>query len=268
MSFNKFFIIFLALITVRTTAQSTASQQVSRFDIFASQLDTTKTIWVYLPKNYKNSKKHYPVIYMLDAQNLFDKATSYAGEWEIDEYLDTKAKKEAIIIGIEHGEKKRFNELTPYSNPEYGGGGGNQFLDFIITTLKPHVDKAYRTKNDAKNTSIIGASLGGLMAFYAVVKHPEVFQNAGAFSPSFWFSEKIFDLVKATTIKKQLKFSFVVGDQEGKDMVDGQLRMITLLKDKGVKKRQIKASFIEGGQHNEKLWRKHFPIAFNWFVKR
>ena len=67
--------------------ESTASEQVSTFTIDAPQLKTIKKIWVYLPKNYTNSDKKFPVIYMHDAQNLFDAKTSYVGEWNIDETL-------------------------------------------------------------------------------------------------------------------------------------------------------------------------------------
>jgi alpha-glucosidase len=49
---------------------------------------------------------------MHDAQNLFDSKTSYAGEWNIDEKLDS-INAELIVIGIEHGNDKRMDELTP-----------------------------------------------------------------------------------------------------------------------------------------------------------
>ncbi len=267
MRFNIFSVLFSLLFIVNIYAQNTASQQVSTFNIQAPQLDTVKTIWVYLPKNYENSKKRYPVIYMLDAQNLFDKATSYAGEWEIDEYLDTTTDKETIIIGIEHGNEKRFDELSPYKNETYGGGKGDSFLSFITTTLKPHVDATYRTKKNAKNTSIVGASLGGLMAFYAVIKRPDVFNNAGAFSASFWFNPEIYDLVKMTSLKKRLRFYFVVGSEEGKDMTKGQKRMIALLKTKKVKPKQYRNIVAKDHNHNEALWREYFPKTHQWFIK-
>ena len=116
MRFAQFLLIFCLLFWFKIKAQSTASKQVTAFTIEAPQLDTLKTIWVYLPKNYKNSKKAYPVIYMHDAQNLFDDKTSYAGEWKVDEYLDTLTQNESIIIGIEHGNEKRIDELTPYKH--------------------------------------------------------------------------------------------------------------------------------------------------------
>jgi predicted alpha/beta superfamily hydrolase len=76
-------------------------------------LHTNKKIWIYLPKNYKTSEKKYPVMYMHDAQNIFDAKTSYVGEWNVDEKLDS-LQAQVIIVGIEHGNDERFEELTPY----------------------------------------------------------------------------------------------------------------------------------------------------------
>jgi len=83
-------------------AQSTASRNVSTFITESPQLDGNKTIWVYLPSNYVNSQQSYPVLYLQDAQNLFDRSTSFSGECRIDETLDS-LDLELIVIGIEHG---------------------------------------------------------------------------------------------------------------------------------------------------------------------
>lgn len=266
MRFHHFSLIVILLFQFNIEAQSTASKQVTTFTIAAAQLDTIKTIWVYLPKNYENSKKAYPVIYMHDAQNLFDDETSYVGEWKVDEYLDTLAQNESIIIGIEHGNEKRIDELTPYKHEKYGGGQGDAYITFIKNTLKPHVDVAYRTKPEAKNTMIFGASLGGLISFYAAINYPEIFGKAGVFSPSFWFSEKIYDLVKSVDISTTSKFYFLVGDKESDTMIPDQDRMVALLKSKGVNDNQIEYQIIKDGQHNEKLWSENFAAAYEWLM--
>jgi alpha-glucosidase len=85
---------------------------------------------------------------MHDAQNLFDSKTSYVEEWNIDEKLDS-INAELIVIGIEHGNDKRMDELTPYKN-EYGGGNADAYLEFIVKTLKPQIDQKYRTKTKKK----------------------------------------------------------------------------------------------------------------------
>lgn len=266
MRFNHFLLIFFLLFCLNSTAQSTASKQVTSFVIEAPELDTLRTIWVYLPKNYQNSKKAYPVIYMHDAQNLFDDETSYVGEWHVDEYLDSIAQNESIIVGIEHGNQKRIDELTPYNHEKYGGGNGDTYITFIKNTLKPHIDSTYRTKPETENTVIFGSSLGGLISFYAVITYPETFGKAGIFSPAFWFSEKIYDLVTAVDIPKTSSFYFLAGDNESETMVPKLMRMIKLLKSKGVNDKKIQSHIVKGGEHNEKLWSENFGTAYQWLM--
>lgn len=266
MRFSHFLLTFCLLFCFKINAQSTASKQVTNFTIEAPQLDTIRTIWVYLPKNYENSEKAYPVVYMHDAQNLFDDETSYVGEWKVDEYLDSITQNESIIIGIEHGNEKRINELTPYKHEKYGGGQGDAYVTFIKNTLKPHIDVAYRTKSEPENTTIFGASLGGLISFYAVIKYPETFGKGGVFSPSFWFSEKIYDLVKSVDIPTTSKFYFLVGDKESDTMIPDQIRMVELLESKGVDDNQIENYIIKDGEHNEKLWSENFGKAYQWLM--
>lgn len=207
------FLLFLGRLTAQ---ESTASKQISTFSIDAPQLKTSRKIWLYLPKGYETSTKKYPVIYMHDAQNLFDAKTSFAGEWNVDEKLDS-LKSQVIVLGIENGGDKRLEELTPYKNEKYGGGNSDKYLEFIVNTLKPEIDKKYRTKTNAKNTTIMGSSLGGLTSFYAVIKYPEVFGKAGVFSPAFWINRKVINAYMANSKKLKAKIYFLCGDSEGND---------------------------------------------------
>ncbi|RMF02643.1 MAG: alpha/beta hydrolase, partial [Bacteroidetes bacterium] len=52
------------------------------------QLGRERRIWLYLPPDYATSNRRYPVLYMHDGQNLFDAATSFSGEWQVDETLN------------------------------------------------------------------------------------------------------------------------------------------------------------------------------------
>jgi alpha-glucosidase len=266
MQLRYYILILFCLISIRIFAQSTASQQVVRFDIEAPQLETSKKIWVYIPKPYEKSEKAYSVIYMHDAQNLFDAQTSYVGEWKVDEYLDSISEDETIIVGIEHGNEKRADELTPYPHEKYGGGKADVYLDFIINTLKPHIDKTYRTVSDAKHTTIFGSSFGGLLSFYAVIQYPETFGNAGVFSPSFWFTDDIYNLVEQTNIPESSRFYFLAGSDESEEMVPDVERMVSLLQRKGVPPEHIGSTIIAGGKHNETLWSENFPEAYQWLV--
>lgn len=247
------------------SAQSTASKQVSTFKIDAPQLGTTKKIWLYLPENYASCTKRLPVIYMHDGQNLFDKTTAPYGEWQVDEALDS-LKAQVIVVGIEHGGNKRIEELTPYPNAKYGGGKADAYLDFVVNTLKPHIDKNYRTKPGVKHTAIFGSSLGGLVSFYAALKYPKVFGKAGVFSPSFWYSGDIYTLMEKAP-KNKTKIYFLAGDAESKDddMVGDMKRMEHLLDANRCTCLKLnKSVVVKGGKHNEAMWGKHFADAYLW----
>lgn len=245
--------------------QSTASSQVSTFTIDAPQLQGTKKIWLYLPKGYENSTKKYPVIYMHDGQNLFDKATAYIEEWSVDELLDSLSAP-VIVVGIAHGGDKRISELSPFPNTKYGGGQGDAYLDFIVHTLKPKIDASYRTKSNAKNTCIMGSSLGGLVSFYAALKYPTVFGKVGCFSPAFWFNRDPLQSYMQSIEKFDTKIYFMCGDSEGDDDVIKDLNTVEYWVN--TKRcyclKQNKKVIVKGGKHNEKLWREQFKKAYLW----
>lgn len=262
---KKIFLAILLLFAFIVNSQeSTASKNVSTFNLESPQLKTTKKIWLYLPEDYSASaKKRYSVIYMHDAQNLFDAKTSFVDEWNVDEKLDS-LKAPVIVVGIEHGNDKRIDELTPFKNEKYGGGKADEYLDFIVNTVKPYIDKNYRTKTNAKNTTIMGSSLGGLVSFYAGVKYPEIFGNVGAFSPSFWFSNEIYTFTEKSP-KIKTRFYFLCGDKEDENMVSDLHKMEKLLdKNRCYCLHLTKTKIVSGGEHNEKLWRDGFVKAVLW----
>lgn len=264
---NRFLsLCLIILFNLNSIAQSTASKNVRSFEIKAKKLDTLKKIWVYLPESYDASEKKYPVIYMHDGQNLFDRETSYVGEWKVDESLDSIGQPEAIIIGIEHGGNKRIDELTPFPHDKYGGGNADAYLDFIVNELKPYVDSNYRTLPKYEHTGIFGSSLGGLVSFYATLKFPDIFGIAGIYSPSFWFSEKIYEFGKEADLNPDTKYYFLVGTEESEEMLPDLKKMISILTAKGLKAENFKINFVEGGKHNESLWSQNFADSYLWLL--
>ena len=254
--------LFFFFLTIHTTK---AQNRYSTFEIDAPQLQTKKKIWVYLPLNYEKSTQKYPVIYMHDAQNLFDTIASFGGEWNIDETLDS-LKAKVIVIGIEHGNEKRFEELTPYKNEKRGGGNADAYLEFIVKTVKPQIDSTYRTKANARNTCIWGSSLGGLVSFYAALKYPDVFGKVGCFSPAFWINKDAIFQKMENIPKFNTKIYLLCGDKEGKeDMVANMEQMETLINSKRCECKKLnKSVIVKGGEHNEKLWRNAFAKAYLW----
>lgn len=253
---------------------STASSNVSIMDsaFYIPQLNRSRRIWVYLPKDYKNTTRKYPVLYMHDGQNLFDANTSFSGEWGVDECFDT-LKKQCIVVGIDNGSSRRLTEYTPYGFSEKGLGDfskdsveGKKYAAFLVKTLKPFIDKKYRTLADKNNTFIAGSSLGGLISFYAITKYPNVFGAAGIFSPAFWIVKK--DLLKEINLsstKYNSRIYYVAGDKESAEMLPDMNEIA--LADK--KKHAVPATIISvpGGIHKESFWRQQMPAFINWLIK-
>ena len=210
---------------------------------------------------------------MQDAQNLFNDATSFSGEWKIDETLNqlfAEGNPDAIVVGIENGGAERLNEYSPWKNDKYGGGKGDAYTEFLGKTLKPFIDKNYRTLPQAKNTALIGSSMGGLISFYAGLKYPEKFGKLGIFSPSFWFNFKDlnFFVNKNSKKLKHTKFYFLAGKKESENMVSDIEKVIPVLIKKGVPKENIKTKFDEDGTHSESYWSREFGAAYLWLFKK
>jgi len=236
-------------------------------DFFMPQLNRFRRVWIYLPPDYDNSNKSYPVLYMHDGQNLFDTQTSFAGEWEVDETLNSLAEngvKVPIVVGIDNGGIDRIDEYTPWNNPQYSGGDGAQYMQFLVETLKPYIDQNYRTLPGRNSTAIMGSSLGGLISHYGAIKYQDVFSMAGIFSPSYWFSDSVYTFTEQTGKQDDIKFYLMCGDSEGATTVQDMNKMADLLRDAGFNSNEVTTDVIAGGEHNEYLWRTQFQKAYLW----
>ncbi len=268
--FSVIIVLFFFKIAKSQEKKSTASKNVSILEkefVIPNLNKISHKIWVYLPPNYTSSNKKYPVIYMHDAQNLFDAATSYAGEWKVDETLNNLYKKTGkafIVVAVENGGLERINEYTPWENKKYGGGKGEIYIDFLKNTLKPYIDANYRTKKEAKHTAIIGSSLGGLISYYGGLKYPKTFGKIGALSTSFWFSDKVEDFTKKYGKNRKSKLYLLVGEKEGKDVVLNTKKYRQLLLEIGFKQKNITSKINPEGSHNEAFWQSEFLEVIQW----
>lgn len=156
--------------------------------VWSPQADNDRDLLIYLPPSYWVSERHYPVIYMQDGQNLFDTATSFVGvEWGVDDTLQALSAEglEAIVVGVPNSGERRLNEYTPPAN-QWWRGTGDQYVAFLVDTLKPLIDRDFRTMTDRSHTGIFGSSLGALISLYAFFTRSDVFGFVGAMSPSLW----------------------------------------------------------------------------------
>lgn len=227
-------------------------------------LDRMRTIRVYLPPGYAESGKRYPVLYMHDGQNLFDDATSYVGEWGVDESLDALAGEgiELIVVGIDHGDGKRINELNAWPSPRFGAAENAAYTDFIVETLKPWVDDQYRTRPGREDTGIMGSSMGGLASHYAIHAYPQAFSKAGILSPAYWVAgDAVFDWTEEHRLPHDSRLYLAAGGKEGDDMTGPFERMVAQLRAAPGPLPALHAGIVAPAEHNERFWRDEFPQA-------
>ena len=248
--------------------QHSVSANVSVMDtaFFIPQLNRSRRIWIYLPASYATSKKQYPVLYMHDGQNIFDAYTSGYGEWGVDECLDSlmqNGKNECIVVGIDNG-PKRLNEYNPFDNERFGAGEGKQYASFLAETLKPFIDKRYRTLKDRTNTMIAGSSMGGLISYYTQLAYPAVFGKAGVFSPAFWTAPAIMHTTDSLAKAANGKFFFYMGGLEGDEYMND---MYDVMQKLGTQSTALIYSVTDPeGKHHEASWRKWFPEFFRFMM--
>lgn len=241
--------------------------QIISDDFYIPELDRYRRLWIYLPPDYNTSSKHYPVLYMQDGQNLFDAYYSFAGEWEVDETLNDLFEDVdygVIVVGIDNGGSNRINEYSPWINPGYGGGEGDEYANFIVNTLKPYIDDNYRTLPEREHTGIMGSSMGGLISFYTSIEFQNVFSKAGVFSPSFWFSDNCYAHVESTGKQEDMRIYLLAGGSEGFTVVPDMLMMYNTLLNNGFNSEELFYLVPPDGTHSEWFWKREFRQAYEW----
>jgi predicted alpha/beta superfamily hydrolase len=235
---------------------------------FMPQLNRNRRVWIYLPPDYNSTVKRYPVLYMQDGQNLFDPNTSFSGEWQIDETLNTlhsQGDYGCIVVGIDNGGASRIDEYSPWVNPQYGGGEADEYLDFIVSTLKPHIDQNYRTLPGRTTTGIGGSSMGALFAQYALIEKQDIFSKAAIFSPAFWFAGNASANHVTTTGKDaEVRTFFLAGGSEPASVNTNMNTVADAMINVGFLQTEQQRLVVPGGQHSEWFWAQEFGDAYQW----
>ncbi|MBK9189144.1 MAG: alpha/beta hydrolase [Phycisphaerales bacterium] len=164
-------------------------QVVGRIDRIAmpSAGGDERELLVWLPPGYdapENAQRRYPVLYMHDGQNLFDRRGGAPGEWRFDEtatrLIEAGLVRPMIVVGLPHGMANRIHEyLPPQVELKFQGqvveSRGDRHLSWLIGEVMPRVERTYRVETGAEHTGVGGSSLGGAISVYAAVQAPEAF---------------------------------------------------------------------------------------------
>lgn len=245
-----------------------------------------RTIRVLLPPGYnekRNRSRSYPVLYLNDGQNLFDKNTSVFNsmEWRVDETV-TKLIKEKliepiIVVGIDNaGRSGRANEYLPFPDefltPPISNPQGEKYPEFLTKEVIPLVRSKYRISDKRDRTAIGGSSYGALISLYSFIKDHQIFGELLLESPSLYVSDaKILTLADSVSDLPKRVYLGVGTNEEGNkrcsagdqtsEAVTDVKRLEKILLARGVHHSGIKVVVEDCAVHNEEAWARRLPAA-------
>lgn len=286
-----------------------SSSRVDSFQVAMSELrHRRRTIRVYLPSGYDSTSHSYPVLYLQDGQQLFSRGLF--GDWLVDETLDSLAANTRfggiIVVGIENSEH-RWDEYGPWTNHRMHdwvdsswarsseGGDGDAYLNFVTRTLKPEIDRRYRTIPDREHTGIGGSSMGGVIALHAGLTRPDVFSKVMAMSTAVWFAEGggswlsnnlLVAEARGASVPRDVRFYLDVGTNErsrdadpavldaagrqvtySRAYVEGSQAIADALRASGVPESNVRHVLDAGAEHHERAWAGRFANAVLWLYR-
>ena len=266
------------------------------FEMDMPQLGKNRTIRVWTPPGYASDvETRYPVLYMHDAQNLFDRETAAYGEiWDVHTAVEGIMAKRGfggiIIVGVDNAPGlERLDEYSPWISERVEelkalgefkrpiGGEGVQYGRFLVETLKPLIDAKYRTLPDRDHTGVAGSSMGGFISLYLGVAYPHIYGKVGAFSTAAWFAdEALSEHLGKVDLSLPIRWYLDIGTNETSNekvenfndiYVEGTIALEKRLLELGVPRKDLKVVIEEGAAHNELAWAGRFSEAFEWLFE-
>jgi len=218
----------------------------------SSYIDHEYNIFVALPAGYAGSEETYPALYTTDADLIFGTITQLTRLLALGKEVPP-----LVIVGI--GYPTTWTETQPYRARDYipdvsadpSLGGAELFLRFITDDLIPFVDSEYRV--DPGDRCLVGNSLGGVFALYALLTHPEIFSRFLIGSP--WMVPDLPDLFSFETdyatdhTDLPARVFMAAGSQEPEFVVTNTRRMAETLQARRYDRLKLTTRIFEGETH-------------------
>jgi predicted alpha/beta superfamily hydrolase len=239
----------------------------------------TRKLRIWVPPGYSDqgNAQRYPVLYLNDGQNLFDRATAFAGvEWQVDETADRLIRERKIppliIVGIDNTGPERMKEYVPWRSfsPPILRPLGRSYPVFLLREVMPFVEREYRTAKGPSHTGLGGSSLGALIAFYTATEEPGVFGRLLLESPSLQMSNR-----QALKVARKIRdwperIFLAMGTSETGNpdrdrlIVRDAQEFGQILRRAGLGENRLRMRIAEGGSHGEAAWASRFPEALEF----
>jgi esterase/lipase superfamily enzyme len=255
-----------------------------------------RKIRIWTPSSYdKNAKRPYDVIFMFDGQNLFDDATSFAGEWHIDETIENAEREKhirpSIVVGLDNSPDRMSEYFPKFSRiaiNEFAYKAGVTFR-FLINQVLPYIEENYNVGKSRGYRSLGGSSMGGLMALAGAIYYPKVFSRIYAFSCAFAIfkygqnedvpfdggvgDDSAFDFAVKQFYNPKIINKFKIALTSGGTGIEANYYdYVTMFHDRLIKKgwseKNIGVYQNRSYEHNEYQWSQFFPEAYMFMHKK
>ena len=202
--------------------------------------------YIYLPPAYFEASEIRKILYVSDGNEYLTRAGVQA---IIDDTI--LANRVSPIVGVFLGLESQNERIQEYT---YGPGQkGDAYVDAIATDWVPEIEQYFGLNIQASERGITGASLGGLISFYAAVKHNQVFQKIAAQSGSFWYGEG--DMISRIRNGPVMNARFYLDSGSPNDNSESTRLMVNALEARGYEYHHIEEN---GGQHEWSFWAGRF----------
>lgn len=253
-----FFVLLLSVLPLclhaQIKAESVAPLSIGEtLTLNSKVLDETRQLNVYLPQGYnKQNAKKYPVIYLLDG-SIDEDFIHIAGLVQFGSFSWINMVPESIVVGIANVDRKRdftFPTTNKRDKKDFPTTGSSaKFMQFIAKELQPFVAQNYNTTT---NKTLIGQSLGGLLATEILFKQPDLFNNYIIISPSLWWDDQSLLASQPATYTQEKGIYIGVG-KEGKIMEDDAKALYDKLKKTQKSNTKLYFHFFEKQNHGDTL---------------
>jgi enterochelin esterase-like enzyme len=239
------------------------------------QLEIKRCIRVYLPPDYDETNDSYPVLYLNDGQDFFEECPINNS---IKALLRSERMKGVIVVGIDSIPDRRRIEYNPLKlNPKDLDSQNHIYASFLIDTLKPFIDKTFRSKPDREYTGIGGFSAGAIAGLYIGLKYSNIFSRIAAFSLTLpaYIEQLMMELDREYIKKFPMKIYMDLGTEEEKDFpreirkyfvpdfTVGLYKLQNFMLGKGFEESELKVK-VGTGTHSISAVASRFSTAFLW----
>ena len=227
-------------------------------------LPHTHDLVVCVPPEYDlEPERRYPVLYLHDGQNVFDDLpmSPFGVQWGVDTtaraLMHAAIIEPIILVAIGNAGRERIDEYTPTrDNVHDAGGMADRYGQMLVYEIKPFIDHQYRTQRAARDTGLVGSSLGGLLTLHLGLTHSAIFGKLALLSPSVWWDDRwiVRQLSLSDERRPPLSIWLDVGTAE-KRMLKGTRLLHRMLLRKGWQDGvDLHYMEAEGALHDERAW--------------